>query len=299
MRCKALAGATGLLGAVVLACGPAAVAGRDKPAAPVRLTTDGRLKFSPVFFDGGRDIIYVDFEKPELFRLQRLNVASKKIEPLHPNASKSEFEPTVSADGRFYAYLRTRGVLSVGVTVRNVAAGTDVDIAPGTGFSGLRAPALSPDGNQIAYSFADGEQHIYVVDAKGENRKALTSGKGINTEPCYSPDGKQIAFVSSRDGNFDIYVMNADGSNVRRLTNHPSRDLRPRFSPDGKRIAFTSHRDGNAEIYVMNSDGSNQRRLTHNPERDDYPAWHPDGRRLVYVSERDGKHDLYLLEVGD
>jgi tricorn protease-like protein len=266
---------------------------------PVRLTTDGRLRWSPVFFDGGRHIIYADFEKPEQFRLQKLNVATRAVEPLHPGATTSEFEPTVSLDGRFYAYLRTRGVLSVGVTIRAVAAGTDVDIPPGDGFSGLRAPALAPDGSRVAYSFADGAQHIYEVDAQGKNRKALTSGQGVNTEPCYSPDGKQIAFVSTRDGNFEIYVMNADGGNVRRLTRSPYRDLRPRFSPDGKRIAFTSHRDGNAEIYVMNADGSGQQRLTRNPERDDYPSWHPDGRRLVYVSERDGRHDLYLIEAGD
>src|ERR1700686_2561764 len=90
---------------------PAPSPGGGIPGEPVCLTTDGRLKFSPVFFDGGREIIFADFESPELFRLQRLNLASKKIEPLHPSASKSEFEPSVSADGRFYAYLRPRGVL--------------------------------------------------------------------------------------------------------------------------------------------------------------------------------------------
>lgn len=285
------------LGAFALTLLLPAVALADKP---VRLTNDGRLKFSPQFIDGGRQIIYTDFVKPELFRLQRLTLATKTIEPLHPSATSSEFEPAVSADGRFYAFLRTRGVLSVGVTVRGVAGGADVDIAPGAGFSGLRAPALAHDGARVAYSFADGgHQHIYAVDAKGENRKALTSGQSLNTEPCFSPDGKRIVFTSTRDGNFEIYLMDADGGNVRPLTNSPFRDQRPRFSPDGKRIAFTSHRDGNAEIYVMNADGSKVRRLTRNPERDDYPAWHPDGRRLVYVSERDGKHDLFMIDVDD
>jgi TolB protein len=289
----------GLLAWAVLPCLLALPVGLLRGGEPVRLTFDGRLKFSPVFFNGGKEVIYADLEKPEQFRLQRLNLATKAVEPLHPKAAASEFEPAVSADGRFYAFLRTRGTLSVGVVIRNAATGAEVEVPPGTGFSGLRAPALAPDGSRALYSFADGQQHIWSVDARGRDPKALTKGEGVNTEPCYSPDAKRIAFSSTRDGNYEIYVMDADGSNVRRLTNSPYRDIRPRFSPDGKRITFTSHRDGNAEIYVMNAEGSAQRRLTHNPDRDDYPTWHPDGRRLIFVSERDGKHDLYMLEVGE
>jgi Tol biopolymer transport system component len=264
---------------------------------PIRLTTDGVFKCTPVFFNGGKEIIYADLEKPEQYRLRRLTLASRAVEPLHPKATTSEFEPTVSADGRFYAFLKTTGILRVSVISRNAATGAEVEVPPAMGFSGLRAPALAPDGSRLAFSLADGPQHIYSVDAQGKDRRALTTGQGVNTEPCYSPDGKRIALPSTRDGNYEIYVMDADGGNVRRLTHSPYRDLRPRFSPDGKRIAFTSHRDGNAEIYVMNADGSAVRRLTRNPERDDYPTWHPDGRHLVYVSERDGKHDLYMIEL--
>jgi Tol biopolymer transport system component len=286
-------GAPGVLWLALLCLSPCLGA-----AEPVRLTNDGKLKFSPVFFNGGREIIYADLEKPEQYRLQRLNLATGAVEPLHPKATTSEFEPAVSADGKTYAFLRATGILRVSVIIRDIASGAEVEVPPGAGFSGLRGPALAPDGSRLAFSFADKGQHIYTVDRRGAGRKTLTIGEGINTDPCYSPDGKRIAFSSTRDGNYEIYVMDADGGNVRRLTRNPYRDVRPRFSPDGKRIAFTSHRDGNAEIYVMNADGTEQRRVTNHPERDDYAAWHPDGKRLVIVSERDGKHDLYMIEVG-
>src|SRR6266511_2539664 len=66
---------------------------------PVRLTSDGKLKFSPVFWSGGKEVLYADLEKPEQFQLRRLILATKAVEPLHPKAATSEFEPAVSADG--------------------------------------------------------------------------------------------------------------------------------------------------------------------------------------------------------
>jgi hypothetical protein len=123
--------------------------GTSRAAEPMRLTSDGRLKFSPVFFKEGEEIAYVDLEKPELYRLQRLNLKTRSVEPLHPKATTSEFEPAVSADGRFYAFLRTRGTLSVGVVVRNISSGAEIEVPPGPGFSGLRSPALAPDGARV------------------------------------------------------------------------------------------------------------------------------------------------------
>jgi TolB protein len=140
-------------------------------------------------------------------------------------------------------------------------------------------------------------QMIASVDAQGQDRKPLTQD-GINNWPAFSPDGKQIAFASSRDGKFDLYVMSAAGLDVRRLTRGGAGlDMRPAWSPDGRRIAFTSNRDGNYEIYVIGADGTALRRVTRNDERDDYACWHPDGRRLVIVGERAGRFDLYLVEV--
>jgi Tol biopolymer transport system component len=263
-----------------------------------QLTHDGKLKFTPFFRDGAREIVFVEFVDPTLFQIRRLVPADGVNEPLHEAASTSEFEPASSADGECYAFCKTRGTLSISIVVRD-RKGTQLgEILPGEGFSGYRSPALAPDHSRVAFSFAeDGTQQIFSAKLDGDDRRRLTEPRGISNWPSYSPDGQTIAFGSSRDGNFEIYAMNADGSGLRRLTDHPLQDIRPRFSPDGSRIAFTSHRDANAEIYVMNADGTGLRRVTENHERDDYPDWHPDGERLVIVGERQGKHDLYLVSV--
>ena len=112
------------------------------------------------------------------------------------------------------------------------------------------------------------------MNADGSNVTRLTNNLAADDRPIWSPDGKQIAFVSSRDGNPEIYLMNADGSNQTRLTDHPARDVYPGWSPDGTRILFISNRDGAFEIYVMNTDGSNVVRLTRSGNNV-LPDWQP------------------------
>ena len=121
----------------------------------------------------------------------------------------------------------------------------------------------------------------------------LTNSWG--SSPSWSPDGRHIAFVSSRDDGFgDIYVMESDGSNQRRLTNHSGFDLSPTWSPDGRHIAFASLRDDNVAIYVMELDGTNQRRLTNDPADDLSPTWSPDGRHIAFAS---GSGGIFVVEL--
>jgi tol-pal system beta propeller repeat protein TolB len=257
------------------------------------------VKRDPVFSKpDGSELIFAVLERPKQLRLLKLTLASGKMESLHPDETRSEFEPAVSRDGRFLAFVQNRGNLSLAMVIKDLMTGTQVDVPPGGGFSGMHSPAIAPDNSRVLYSYPEeGRQHLFAVGIDAKNPVRLVDSSGVNNWPSFSPDGQQVVFSSTRDGDYDLYVMKSNGTNVRRLTESPKQDIRPRWSPDGRRIAFTSNRDGNYEIYLIAPDGSGLSRLTNHLEQDDFAAWHPDGRRLVFVAERDGHQDLVLVEA--
>lgn len=262
-----------------------------------RLTNDGGQKYSPQF-NRADEILYTLFDGTTLMRLMRLRLRQGVSEPLHQEASRSELDPAMSADGRYLAFVQLRGALSLGLQIRDLRRNTSTEVPPEPGFCGPRSPAIAPDNTRVLYSFATGSrQKLYSVDMAGGDRRLLTDGAGIDNWPAYSADGKHVVFSSSRGGCFDVYIMKPDGTEVRRLTSGPFRNLRPRFSADCRHIAFTSFRDGQCRVYVMRADGSGVRRVQTNSERDDYPSWHPNGNHLVVVSERSGRQDLYLIKA--
>lgn len=137
--------------------------------------------------------------------------------------------------------------------------------------------------------------NLFSVDINGGNLTKLTKDGTFNNNPCWSPDGKKIAFNRFIDDNQDVYVMDADGSNIKRLTTNPKADYDPSWGPDG-RIAFVSERDGEqfdrdkelGEIYIMNSDGTGQKRLTWNRWRDRRPSLGEGGKILFESSPNYG-----------
>ena len=281
-----------------LAIALAALVGATHAAEPLRLTRDGRLKMDPVFVEQGRALVYTVLESPSQTSLIRLRLDNGSEERLHPKATTAEFEAAFSADDRYCAYVQSRGNLSLRLVIHDTRDNKESTVEPRGGFSGMRHPSISTTAGRVIFSIpAAGGDQIISTDLQAANRKELTQGDSLNCWPAFSPDGRSIAFGSSRDGDFDIYIMNADGSNVRRLVENRGRDMRPSWSPDGGRIAFTSAHDGNPEIYIINADGTGMTRVTNNPEQDDFACWHPDGQRLAIVSERLGKFDLYLVEV--
>src|SRR5436305_3317985 len=118
--------------------------------------------------------------------------------------------------------------------------------------------------------------------------------------PDWSPDGKQIAFESTRDGKSAIYVMQADGTNLRKVTNSEAHDEEPRWSPDGKKIVFISQRDKHLQLYMMNADGSDQRRFTNGDDIDYQPVFSPKGDRVAFISRHEQPsvvHAIYMIDA--
>ena len=169
--------------------------------------------------------------------------------------------------------------------------------------------AWSPAWTRLAFqSDRGGNWDIYSLraacTASGTDTRAecdlrqLTSSPGDDLLPAWSPDGRSIAFVSTRDGNPEIYVMDSDGGNQRRLTFHPSGDWRPAWLPDSAALVFVSDRGGNNDIYQMAVPAAGTAPLASEPEAQvviEDPADDRDPAvvsgpvdKLLFLSDRDG-----------
>ena len=101
----------------------------------------------------------------------------------------------------------------------------------------LAEPAISPDGSSIV--FASGGD-LWTVPATGGEAHLLVSDPATESRPHWSPDGRRVAFVSTRTGNGDIYVMTLDSGDVRRVTWDDSPEQLDGWSPDGAWLYLTT-----------------------------------------------------------
>lgn len=211
---------------------------------------------------------------------------------------------------------RSVGTPAMSSSTGGPAAAPAADLVPtGDPASGIDRPAVGLDpglpqaarpfppglsGELLFQSDREGATRMYVINlGTGRVQRAGPSGDWMDEEPKWSPDGRRIAFSSTRAqaGNLDIFVMDAEGANQVRLTDHPSAEQGPAWAADGQSLFFSGRREGREEIYRVWIGDKRVERVTSGIDRAIMPAASPDGRYLAYAAQTVMSFQLHLLDL--
>ena len=185
---------------------------------------------------------------------------------------------------------------------RTRPAETGDQIIPGSGEYGDYniAPAVSPDGRLVAY-FSSRDLtgiNLYLADAVTGKVKSKIAAPGVLSHfdalsflysaGTWSPDAKQIAYVTYADGDNEINIIDVRSHSIRKR-------IRPKdigavstlaWSPDGRQIAFSGQKGGLSDLYLYDLSTGAIRQLTNDRFADLQPAWSPDGRSIAFATDR-------------
>ena len=261
------------------------------------------------------------------------------------HSEESETAPRWSPDGKYISFVSDRVAEKVAqIWLMDTRGGEAKKI---TSFKGdLEEYVWSPDGKKIAMSIKDQDftdtsksktrlpfvmdryhfkqdikgyvenrfTHLYIFDINTKKTDTLTKGDFDEASPAWSPDGKQLAFVSNRTANrdrnenTDICVMDATaGAAIKQLTTWAGSDQNPQWSPDGKMIAYSSSSSnqpftmyGQGTISIIPSTGGAARSMAGSLDRPvSNIRWTKDGQQLTFLVEDDRKQYVAKLNIAN
>ena len=157
-----------------------------------------------------------------------------------------------------------------------------------------------------------GAIHLYVFNLSTQKLDTLTKGIYDETEPAWSPDGKQIAFTSNRtenpdkNENTDIYVMDViPDASIKKLTTWTGADHEPQWSPDGNYIAYLQSSSneyftmyGEDQLSIVSKDGGDPKLLSKTIDRPiSNPRWSKDGKSIIALMQDDRQNNVVAFDV--
>jgi Tol biopolymer transport system component len=159
-------------------------------------------------------------------------------------------------------------------------------------------PALSPDGNLVAYASdrgSPGALNLWIQQVAGGGAVQLTTDPAADHSPDFSPDGGRIAFRSEREGG-GVYVIPALGGEPRLAA---AAGRRPRFSPDGTRLAYYTAPPSSirgSRSYIASAEGRQPRQIAAGFDAAAMPIWTHSGARIAYWGSRTGEsEDVWIV----
>ena len=170
-------------------------------------------------------------------------------------------------------------------------------------FSGglVSDPAISPQNRRLIYTLSAQDIDIWrcEIPRAGEHPgppSKLVATTQTDHEARYSPDGKEIAYVSWSSGTPEIWKCDSDGSNQSQLTHlggpEPSR---PRWSQDSRRIVFDIASGKSVALFLIPAQGGREKQLTQTPYNESEACFSNDGRWIYYTSDRSGENQVWRM----
>src|SRR5258708_5218057 len=171
-----------------------------------------------------------------------------------------------------------------------------------------------PDAGEGKTRFNDNQRlHIFVVDISSKQVRQLTRGETDEHSIDWSPDGKEILFVSNREPNqdefftYDVFALRVSDSAIRRITATEYNEYEPLWSPDGKHVIYRGTRRGltdrettmeDTHVWFMNADGGDRREIgAAIDNRQGAPQWGPDGNSVYFTVQERGSIHLARLPL--
>jgi len=172
------------------------------------------------------------------------------------------------------------------------------------------APALSPDGETLAYlSTRGGESFdLWLADPRtGEPLRRLVRGgrspgleslRFMSSSPSFSPDGGTLAFTAKAGAKDALILLDLEGGGHTRVDLPLRTAETPSWSPDGAHLVLSGTDGGTSDLWILRRDGTGVRPLTRDGYAALHPAWSPDGRWIAFVTDRGPGEDREQLRFG-
>jgi Tol biopolymer transport system component len=204
-------------------------------SARVTLVASPANDTSPAFSPDGRRIAFSS-DRDGSSEIYVMDADGTNVQRLTQDPA-NDGAPAWSPDGARLAFMSDRDMrASADIYTMNAADGSDLQRV--TRDLSNWAPQYSPDGRSLALQI---DQDVALVDLASGVIRRLTRAPSDGMNPTWSPDGRQLAFVTTRNGHAEIFIMNADGTEQRSLASMPRVNLvDPRWSPRGDRIVFVA-----------------------------------------------------------